>query len=122
MPLDATNAGGPARNVLGGPLRTCSLEPLTGWTRTGCCETGPGDAGSHTVCAVVTEEFLAFSRARGNDLSTPHPEFGFPASCRVTAGACAPRVGRRHWKVAPRRAWCWRRRTRPPCCTAAWTT
>ena len=92
MPLDATNAGGPARNVLGGPLHTCSLEPLTGWTRTGCCETGPGDAGSHTVCAVVTEEFLAFSRARGNDLSTPHPEFGFPGLVPGDRWClCAPR-------------------------------
>jgi len=68
---------GPARNVLGGRLVLCSIDPLTGFTRTGCCETGPEDTGSHTVCAVVTAEFLSFSRARGNDLSTPRPEFGF---------------------------------------------
>ncbi len=78
MPLD-TSGGlpGPARNVLGGILRLCSSDPLTGFTRTGCCETGPEDRGSHTVCAVMTAAFLAFSRARGNDLSTPRPEYGF---------------------------------------------
>ncbi|HEU4709135.1 MAG TPA: DUF2237 domain-containing protein [Methylophilaceae bacterium] len=66
-----------ARNVLGTTLQPCSLDPLTGFTRTGCCETGPEDLGSHTVCAQVTEEFLVFSRMAGNDLSTPRPEFGF---------------------------------------------
>ena len=79
MPLDATGDGSSrARNVLGGQLATCSLDPRTGFTRSGCCETGPQDVGSHTVCAVMTAEFLAFSRARGNDLSTPHPAYGFP--------------------------------------------
>ena len=67
-----------ARNVLGGPLDTCSKDPLTGFTRSGCCETGPQDLGSHTVCAVMTEGFLAFTLAAGNDLSTPRPEFRFP--------------------------------------------
>lgn len=66
------------RNVLGEPLELCSLAPRTGFTRTGSCETGPEDVGSHTVCTQVTKEFLAFSRARGNDLSTPAPQFGFP--------------------------------------------
>jgi uncharacterized protein (DUF2237 family) len=66
-----------ARNVLGTSLQTCSLDPLTGFTRTGCCETGPEDLGSHTVCTQVTEEFLAFSMLQGNDLSTPRPEYGF---------------------------------------------
>lgn len=66
-----------ARNVLGTELQLCSLDPLTGFTRTGCCETGPEDIGSHTVCVQVTEEFLAFSMSRGNDLSTPRPEYGF---------------------------------------------
>ena len=70
-------AASPARNVLGGELESCSLSPLTGFYRTGCCDTGPEDLGVHTVCAQVTEEFLAFSRRRGNDLSTPRPEFGF---------------------------------------------
>lgn len=65
-------------NVLGGELESCSLDPLTGFYRTGCCETGPEDVGVHTVCVEVTAEFLAFSRLRGNDLSTPRPEFGFP--------------------------------------------
>lgn len=65
-------------NVAGGPLLPCSVAPLTGFFRDGCCNTGPGDAGLHTVCAEMTEEFLAFSRTRGNDLSTPMPEFGFP--------------------------------------------
>lgn len=64
-------------NVLGGPLQTCSTSPMTGWFRDGCCETGPDDRGRHIVCAVVTEEFLAFSKSRGNDLSTPRPEYGF---------------------------------------------
>ena len=65
-----------ARNVLGGPLEICGCEPMTGYTRNGSCETGPGDVGSHTVCAVVTEAFLDFSKARGNDLVTPRE--GFP--------------------------------------------
>jgi uncharacterized protein (DUF2237 family) len=65
-------------NVLGEPLAPCSEQPLTGFFRDGCCNTGPEDLGLHTVCTRVTEEFLAFSRSRGNDLSTPLPEFGFP--------------------------------------------
>ena len=65
-----------ARNVLGTTLQVCSLKPLTGFTRSGCCDTGPEDLGSHTICAQVTEEFLAFSISRGNDLSTPRPEYG----------------------------------------------
>jgi uncharacterized protein len=66
------------RNVLGGDLEGCSVDPLTGWFRDGACRTGPDDHGSHTICAVVTEEFLAHQRAIGNDLGTPRPEFGFP--------------------------------------------
>ncbi len=65
-------------NVLGEPLTSCSEEPLTGFYRDGCCNTGPEDHGSHTVCIRVTTEFLKFSSFKGNDLSTPHPEFGFP--------------------------------------------
>ncbi|GAB1380926.1 DUF2237 family protein [Pararhodobacter aggregans] len=64
-------------NVLGGPLEECSRDPITGFYRTGCCETGPEDHGRHTVCAVMTAEFLALSKYLGNDLSTPRPEFGF---------------------------------------------
>jgi len=65
-------------NVLGGPLQPCSTRPLTGFYRNGCCDTGPEDRGSHTVCVVLTDEFLAMSRYLGNDLTTPRPEFGFP--------------------------------------------
>jgi uncharacterized protein len=67
-----------ARNVLGGELETCSESPLTGFYRDGCCNTGSGDYGVHVVCAQMTAEFLAFSASRGNDLSTPMPENGFP--------------------------------------------
>lgn len=65
------------KNVLGTPLQLCSTDPMTGFTRTGCCETGVDDSGSHTVCAQMTDEFLAYSMSRGNDLSTPRPEYGF---------------------------------------------
>ena len=65
--------GGLQRNVLGGPLGVCSEKPVTG-----CCDTSPEDIGRHTVCIVASEEFLAFSKARGNDLSTPRPEYEFP--------------------------------------------
>ena len=78
MPFDETGGRAPGRNVLGGRLQSCSSDPLTGFYRDGCCNTGPEDGGSHTVCAVVTAEFLRFSAGRGNDLSTPRPEYGFP--------------------------------------------
>jgi uncharacterized protein (DUF2237 family) len=68
----------PALNVLGERLELCSLKPMTGFYRDGCCDTGEEDVGSHTVCAVMTAEFLAFSRSAGNDLSTPVPALGFP--------------------------------------------
>ena len=67
-----------SRNVLGEPLEMCSLKPMTGFYRDGCCNTGPEDFGSHTVCVVLTSAFLEFSKSCGNDLSTPMPEFGFP--------------------------------------------
>jgi len=67
-----------AINVLGGELEPCSTEPLTGFFRDGCCNTCSEDVGSHTVCVEVTTDFLEYSRFAGNDLSTPHPEFGFP--------------------------------------------
>jgi uncharacterized protein (DUF2237 family) len=92
-------------NVLGEPLEECSLEPLTGFTRSGSCETGPQDLGSHTVCARVTAEFLDYSRTRGNDLTTPVPELDFPGLkpgdrwCLCAArwqealeAGCAPRI------------------------------
>lgn len=85
-----------ARNVLGGELESCSTSPMTGFFRNGCCETGPHDLGMHTVCVVLTAEFLTFSKAAGNDLSTPRPEYAFPG---LNPGdrwcLCAPR-----WKEA----------------------
>jgi uncharacterized protein (DUF2237 family) len=66
------------RNVLGGQLETCSTEPLTGFYRDGCCRTGAEDVGSHTICAVVSADFLAYQQSIGNDLSTPVPTYGFP--------------------------------------------
>ena len=68
----------PQRNVFGEPLEACSGNPLTGFFRDGCCNTSPQDVGSHTVCAVMTDKFLAFSKAAGNDLSTRVPQFAFP--------------------------------------------
>ena len=85
-----------ARNVRGAELVPCSLDPVTGFFRNGCCETGPHDLGLHTVCAVMTAEFLAFSKRAGNDLSTPRLDLGFPG---LNPGdrwcLCAPR-----WKEA----------------------
>lgn len=79
MDRDGWPGGGHgARNVLGGELQPCSYKPLTGFFRNGCCDTGPQDRGSHTVCVEVTADFLAFSRERGNDLLTPVPEYDFP--------------------------------------------
>jgi len=66
------------RNVLGGALGTCCSNPATGFYRDGYCRTGPGDSGSHVVCAIMTREFLDFTRSRGNDLSSPMPYFNFP--------------------------------------------
>ena len=85
-----------AKNVLGRELKPCSLDPVTGFFRNGCCETSHEDFGMHTVCAVMTAEFLAFSKSVGNDLCTPRPEFGFAG---LKPGdrwcLCAPR-----WKEA----------------------
>lgn len=67
-----------ARNVLGGPLQPCGTDPMTGFYRDGCCTTSLEDHGSHTICAVVTREFLEHQRSVGNDLSTPRPEYRFP--------------------------------------------
>jgi uncharacterized protein (DUF2237 family) len=85
-----------ARNVLGGELEPCSHGPVTGFYRNGCCETGPEDVGQHTVCAIMTESFLRFSKSAGNDLSTPRPEYAF-AGLRPGDRwcVCAPR-----WKEA----------------------
>ena len=78
MIATASDQSAGERNVLGGALETCSKDPVTGFYRDGCCSTGPEDVGSHTVCSVMTTEFLAFSKSRGNDLSTPRPEWRFP--------------------------------------------
>lgn len=69
---------GQQRNVLGHELEPCGTDPVTGFYRDGCCSTGPEDLGSHTICAVVTAQFLEHQRSIGNDLSTPHPQFAFP--------------------------------------------
>ena len=98
-----------AVNVMGTPLQECSTDPLTGFFRDGCCNTGADDLGIHTVCALVTEEFLAFSKDAGNDLSTPRP--GFPACNPVTDGACVHPAGRRLTKPAWHRRCCWPRPT-----------
>ena len=68
----------PERNVIGSDLQPCSIDPITGWFRDGTCETAPEDLGSHTICAVVTNEFLEHQRTAGNDLITPMPEYQFP--------------------------------------------
>lgn len=92
---DETGKGGrgqPAKNVLGEPLESCSTQPMTGFFRDGCCNTSREDRGSHTVCAIVTESFLAFSKASGNDLSTPMPAYGFPGLADGDRWClCAPR-------------------------------
>lgn len=84
------------RNVLGEPLEVCSCDPMTGWYRNGSCQTDPSDLGQHSICCVMTEQFLNYSKALGNDLSTPVPAFGFPG---LKPGdhwcVCAPR-----WKQA----------------------
>ena len=77
-PADAPPGKKPDRNVLGLPLAPCSSQPLTGFFRDGCCRTGPDDVGQHTVCAVMTRDFLKFTVAVGNDLVTPRPEWDFP--------------------------------------------
>ncbi len=115
--MDGSGSGGDGNrqvNVFGEPLATCSDAPLTGWTRNGCCETDAQDRGSHTVCAVMTAEFLEFSQSRGNDLSTPHPEFGFPGlkpgdrwclcAARWLEAWQAGRAPRVHLKATHRRA------------------
>ena len=114
---DSGNGGGrpsSPRNVLGDRLDVCSMEPQTGFFRDGCCNTNREDIGSHTVCAVMTAEFLEFSKSRGNDLSTPMPQFGFPGLrpgdrwClyaprwrEALEAGCAPRVVLRETTKAP---------------------
>ena len=93
------------KNVLDSELQVCGIDPMTGFYRDGCCNTGPGDVGTHTVCAIMTDEFLEYSKIKGNDLITPRPEFDFPglkpgdAWClcalrweEARQAGCAPRV------------------------------
>lgn len=85
-----------SRNVFGEPIQICSKDPITGFYRNGCCDSGEDDQGDHMVCAIMTEEFLEFSKSKGNDLSTPIPQYNFPG---LNPGdrwcLCAPR-----WKEA----------------------
>ena len=93
------------KNVLDSELQDCGIDPMTGFYRDGCCNTGPGDVGTHTVCAIMTDDFLKYSKSKGNDLITPRPEFDFPglkpgdAWClcalrweEARQAGCAPRV------------------------------
>ena len=93
------------KNVLDSELQDCGIDPMTGFYRDGCCNTGAGDVGTHTVCAIMTDEFLQYSKSKGNDLITPRPEFDFPglkagdAWClcalrweEARQAGCAPRV------------------------------
>jgi uncharacterized protein (DUF2237 family) len=96
--------------VLGEALEICCIKPMTGFYRDGCCSTGAEDVGSHTVCAVMTAEFLEFSKSRGNDLSTPMPELGFPGLkpgdrwclCALAGKKHSKQIGRPAWFCAPR--------------------
>ena len=91
-PKDFGRGPRPSRNVFGEPLQPCSMAPRTGFFRNGCCDTSAQDVGSHTVCVEVTEEFLKFSKMRGNDLSTPLPDYGFPGlKPKDRWCLCAPR-------------------------------
>jgi len=93
------------KNVLDSELQDCGIDPMTGFYRDGCCNTGPGDVGTHTVCAIMTDDFLEYSKSKGNDLINPRPEFDFPglkagdAWClcalrweEARQAGCAPRV------------------------------
>ena len=77
MSFDSLRCAGKSENVLGSDLEVCGTDPVTGFYRDGCCNTGAGDVGTHTVCAIVDDTFLEFSRSRGNDLITPRPEYRF---------------------------------------------
>ena len=123
MPFDETGrrpGRRPSRNVLGGVLGLCSSEPMTGFLRNGCCETTPEDVGSHTVCAVMTAEFLAFSKASGNDLRRRGRNSALPGCGRAIAGACAHRAGRRRWRLTRHPKWCCAQPRKARCGTARW--
>ena len=94
-------------NVLGGILASCSHDPITGFFRDGCCNTGPSDQGLHTVCAVITDEFLTYSKDAGNDLATPMPDYGFPGLKAAINGVCALPAGNRHARQDVRQKFGW---------------
>ena len=94
------NSQQPALNVLAQPLQECGCQPITGWYRDGYCRTDGADLGRHTVCCVVNEQFLSYSRAQGNDLSTPLPQYGFPGLKPGDHCACVPGDGWRPTKTA----------------------
>ena len=87
------------KNVLGKELKLCCKDPLTGYFRDGLCRTDVTDRGTHVVCAVMTNEFLSFTKSMGNDLSTPRPDFNFPGLKRVIVGACASLDGNKHMTI-----------------------
>ena len=88
-------------NVLGSELQDCSINPMTGFYRDGCCNTGPGDVGTHTVCSIMTDEFLEYSQSKGNDLITPRPEFDFPG-LKAGDAWCLCAMG---WEEARQAGW-----------------
>ena len=100
-------------NVLGEELASCSENPLTGYFRDGCCNTEPADLGSHTVCVRVTSEFLEYSRGVGNDLTTPHAEFGFPGLQPGDQWCLCAAVGRKRWMRVWRQWWFCRQPMQP---------
>jgi len=102
----------PSRNVFGGTLESCSSKPVTGFFRNGCCDTGTEDVGSHTVCAMMTDEFLAFSKARETTCLRRCRNTDFRDSKLETGGVSARRAGKKLLKPAPRRVSCCARRTR----------
>jgi len=89
------------RNVLGNPLESCGIDPLTGFYRDGCCSTGPEDLGSHTICAVVTAEFLEHQREIGNDLATPVPQYRFPGHAPAVAYVVLASTHERALEIVP---------------------
>ncbi len=99
------------KNVLGSELEVCGTDPMTGFFRDGCCNTGAQDAGLHVVCVQVTAQFLQFSKARGNDLTTPNPMYQFPGLVPGDRWCLAPHAGRRPMTPAWRRQWSWKRAT-----------
>lgn len=108
--LNAVDSAVTARNVLGTALVPCSYDPLTGYLRDGCCTTDASDKGSHLVCVRVTQTFLDFSLARGNDLVTPRPQYRFAGIRSGDRWCLAPPAGAKRWRPVWRRLWYWSQR------------